>query len=118
MSPSSGGVDCSFPPEEQPAMPAATATLPATNARRVNRVIPYGGRRRYITPLSSQYRNAICRRYCSWAMNLQDMRVVVAGGAGFIGSHLVDRLVADNDVLVVDDGSNGKGEWVHDDAEF
>ena len=51
-------------------------------------------------------------------MNLQDKRIVVTGGAGFIGSHLVDRLVADNDVLVVDDGSNGERKWVHDDAEF
>ncbi|WP_324662213.1 NAD-dependent epimerase/dehydratase family protein [Haloarcula sediminis] len=51
-------------------------------------------------------------------MNLQDKQIVVTGGAGFIGSHLVDRLVADNDVLVVDDGSNGSREWVHDDAEF
>ncbi len=51
-------------------------------------------------------------------MNLQDKRIVVTGGAGFIGSHLVDRLVADNDVLVVDDGSNGSREWVHDDAAF
>jgi len=51
-------------------------------------------------------------------MNLEDRNIVVTGGAGFIGSHLVDRLVADNDVLVVDDGSNGQREWVHDDATF
>jgi len=51
-------------------------------------------------------------------MNLQDRRIVVTGGAGFIGSHLVDRLVADNDVLVVDDGSNGRSEWVHEAADF
>jgi len=51
-------------------------------------------------------------------MNLQDRTIVVTGGAGFIGTHLVDRLVADNDVVVVDDGSNGRSEWVHDDAGF
>ena len=51
-------------------------------------------------------------------MNLEDKRIVVTGGAGFIGSHLVDRLVTDNDVLVVDNGSNGQQEWVHDDADF
>jgi UDP-glucose 4-epimerase len=51
-------------------------------------------------------------------MNLQDRRIVVMGGAGFIGTHLVDHLVADNDVLVVDDGSNGRREWVNDAAEF
>ena len=37
------------------------------------------------------------------------MRVLVTGGAGFIGSHIVDQLVGQRDeVLVVDDLSNGK----------
>ncbi|WP_236044448.1 hypothetical protein [Haloarcula salinisoli] len=27
-------------------------------------------------------------------------------------------MVTDNDVLVVDDGSNGEREWVHEDADF
>ncbi len=36
------------------------------------------------------------------------MSVVVVGGAGFIGSHLVDRLIADGDAVdVVDDLSHG-----------
>ncbi|QIO23012.1 NAD-dependent epimerase/dehydratase family protein [Haloarcula sp. JP-L23] len=51
-------------------------------------------------------------------MHLEGQHIVVTGGAGFIGSHLVERLVTDNDVLVVDDGSNGRREWVHDDATF
>jgi UDP-glucose 4-epimerase len=51
-------------------------------------------------------------------MELTDAKIVVTGGAGFVGSHLVDRLVADNDVVVVDDCSNGTREWVHDDAAF
>jgi UDP-glucose 4-epimerase len=37
------------------------------------------------------------------------VKVLVCGGAGFIGSHLVERLVADgHEVLVVDDLSHGK----------
>src|SRR5215470_5388493 len=39
------------------------------------------------------------------------MRSVVTGGAGFIGSHLVDALAArGDDVLVLDDLSSGKRE--------
>ena len=39
------------------------------------------------------------------------MRALVVGGAGFIGSNLVDRLVKDNHkVIVVDDLSTGKYE--------
>lgn len=46
-------------------------------------------------------------------------KVVITGGAGFIGSHLVDRCLVDGfEVHVIDDLSNGKKENVHDDAIF
>ena len=44
--------------------------------------------------------------------------VLVTGGAGFVGGHLVDALVADNEVRVLDDLSTGRPENVHPDATF
>jgi UDP-glucose 4-epimerase len=51
-------------------------------------------------------------------MDLAGRHVVVTGGAGFVGSHLVDRLIADTDVTVVDDLSNGDPDLVSADAAF
>ena len=46
-------------------------------------------------------------------------RVVVTGGAGFIGSHLVDALIAAGDsVHVVDNLATGKRSRIHPDAAF
>lgn len=45
--------------------------------------------------------------------------ILVTGGAGFIGSHLVDRLVkAGHNVSVIDDLSGGKKRNVHKDIQF
>ena len=47
------------------------------------------------------------------------MRAAVTGGAGFIGSNLVDALVArGDDVVVVDDLSFGRREFLNPAAEF
>lgn len=45
------------------------------------------------------------------------MRIIVTGGAGFIGSHLVDRLLrADHNVAVIDDMSGGNYNNLHPDV--
>jgi UDP-glucose 4-epimerase len=51
-------------------------------------------------------------------MELSGKEICITGGGGFVGSHLADRLVADNDVVVVDRFGNGRREWVPDDAEI
>jgi len=50
-------------------------------------------------------------------MELTDATLLVTGGAGFVGSHLCERLVADNEVRVVDDCSNGDRSWVPEGVE-
>ena len=46
------------------------------------------------------------------------MKCLVTGGAGFIGSNLVNKLIKDgHDVVVVDDLSTGKKDNIHPKAE-
>jgi len=47
------------------------------------------------------------------------MKVMVTGGAGFIGSHIVDRLIArGDDVIILDNLSTGKKAFIHPEASF
>lgn len=51
---------------------------------------------------------------------IRGANVCVIGGAGFLGSHLVEHLIEDRDckVLVVDNLCAGKKEFIHKDAKF
>ena len=50
---------------------------------------------------------------------MEDKRILITGGAGFIGSHLTDQLIENGaSVTVVDDCSNGQKQWVSEEATF
>jgi len=53
-------------------------------------------------------------------MEIRNKNVCVIGGAGFLGSHLVNHLIEDRKckVLVLDNLIAGKKEFLHKDAEF
>ena len=50
---------------------------------------------------------------------MKNQRILITGGAGFIGSHVVDSLIDDNhDVHVIDNFSTGKKEIFFIDTLF
>ena len=45
--------------------------------------------------------------------SIKNQTILVTGGAGFIGSHLADRLINEkNRVIVIDNLSTGKKEYI------
>lgn len=55
---------------------------------------------------------------CLTELATENNRVLVTGGAGFIGSNIANQLAENNDVIAVDDGYLGTPENLTDDVEY
>lgn len=64
-----------------------------------------------INPRSNQYK-------VPTMTDITNKTILVTGGAGFIGSHLVDSLVADNEVRILDNLTTGSKDNINQDATF
>jgi UDP-glucose 4-epimerase len=93
-----------FLPEGSPAGLACRHDLATLGAQRLGEEL---GLRRLSRPVHTFEGDEHCRR------TIRPVRAVVTGGAGFIGSHVVDALLARGDeVHVLDDFSSGKRDNV------
>ncbi len=60
-----------------------------------------------------------CSLFADYPSKRKSAKCLVTGGAGFIGSNLVDELVArGNEVIVIDNLSAGKREYINPGAKF